>query len=77
MYLDSIISGYKLIKVPVNKELRDRLEHRTMEDLIEILSSYKDIHNKTDIDTRKRAIRAIEIAEYYRDNAGSEDEFPG
>ncbi|HDZ41529.1 MAG TPA: tRNA (adenosine(37)-N6)-dimethylallyltransferase MiaA [Bacteroidetes bacterium] len=76
MYLDSIISGYKLIKVPVNKELRDRLEHRTMEDLIEILSSYKDIHNKTDIDTRKRAIRAIEIAEYYRDNAGSEDEFP-
>jgi len=76
MYLDSIISGYKLIRVPVNKELRDRLEHRTMEDLIEILSSYKDIHNKTDIDTRKRAIRAIEIAEYYRDNAGSEDEFP-
>ncbi|MDT8401732.1 MAG: tRNA (adenosine(37)-N6)-dimethylallyltransferase MiaA [Bacteroidales bacterium] len=76
MYLDSIISGYRLIKVPVNKELRERLENRPMADLVEILSSCKTLHNRTDVDTRKRAVRAIEIEEYYRNNPGPEDEFP-
>ncbi len=76
MYIDSIVSGYKLIKVPVNRVIREQLENKSLAELTEILSSYKMLHNKTDVDTRKRAIRAIEIEEYYRYNPDLEDEFP-
>ncbi len=76
MYLDSIVSGYKLIKVPVNIELRERLADKSLAELAQILSSYKILHNKTDIDTRKRAIRAIEIEEYYLHNDDGKEEFP-
>jgi tRNA dimethylallyltransferase len=65
MYLDSIVSGYNLIEVPPDEELRSELEKKTMDELIAILSSIKSLHNITDIDTRKRAIRAIEIERYY------------
>ncbi len=76
MYLDSIVSGYTLIKVPVNKELRERLADQSLAELAQILSSYKILHNKTDIDTRKRAIRAIEIEEYYLHNDDGKEKFP-
>lgn len=76
MYLDSIISGYKLIKVPVNKKLRESLADKSLAELAEILSSYKKLHNITDIDTTKRAIRAIEIEEYYLHESSDLDEFP-
>jgi tRNA dimethylallyltransferase len=65
MYIDSIISGYKMIEVPPDPVFRTSLEGKSLEELIEILSSYKRLHNKTDIDTKKRAIRAIEIEHYY------------
>jgi tRNA dimethylallyltransferase len=65
MYVDSVISGYKLLAVPPDYKLRSELENKTMGELTEILSSYKQLHNKTDIDTKKRAIRAIEIEAYY------------
>ena len=68
MYIDSIVSGYRLIKVPPDVELRKELENKTMEELVEILRTYKKLHNVTDIDTRKRAIRAIEIEKYYFNN---------
>ncbi len=76
MYIDSIVSGYKLIKVPLNHELRNRLEEKSLNELTAILASYKSLHNKTDVDTRKRAIRAIEIEEYYLHNSGTGHEFP-
>lgn len=66
MYIDSIVSGYRMFEVPPDAELRQLLEKKTMEDLVDILSSYKKLHNKTDIDTKKRVIRAIEIEEYNR-----------
>jgi tRNA dimethylallyltransferase len=65
MYLDSIVSGYNLREVPPDDELRKELERKTMEELIAILHTYKNLHNTTDIDTKKRAIRAIEIEHYY------------
>jgi tRNA dimethylallyltransferase len=65
MYLDSIVSDYNLLEVPPDEEFRNELEKKTMDELITILSSYKNLHNITDIDTRKRAIRAIEIERYY------------
>ncbi|MDE6342649.1 MAG: tRNA (adenosine(37)-N6)-dimethylallyltransferase MiaA, partial [Muribaculaceae bacterium] len=49
-----------------NGELRDRYEGKSLDELTEILKTYKTLHNTTDIDTRARALRAIEIQEYYR-----------
>lgn len=57
--------GYKLLPVPENPELRNRLANKSLEELTEILQTYKSLHNTTDVDTVKRAIRAIEIEEYY------------
>ncbi len=65
MYLESILKGYRLLPVPENKELRARLSAKSLDELTEILSHYKKLHNSTDVDTVKRAIRAIEIEEYY------------
>ncbi|WP_308763199.1 tRNA (adenosine(37)-N6)-dimethylallyltransferase MiaA [uncultured Bacteroides sp.] len=65
MYLESILKGYRLLPVPENKELRERLSSKSLAELTEILSHYKKLHNSTDVDTVKRAIRAIEIEEFY------------
>ena len=65
MYLESILKGYRLLPVPENKELRESLASKSLEELTGILSRYKKLHNSTDVDTVKRAIRAIEIEEYY------------
>ena len=65
LYIESVIRGYRLEDVPENKELRQSLEGKPLEELTEILKTYKTLHNSTDTDTAKRAIRAIEIADYY------------
>lgn len=76
MYVDSIVSGYRLIQVPVNSQLRAALSGRSLEELTEILAGYKNLHNKTDVDTVKRAIRAIEIEDYYLQNPVEDKPFP-
>lgn len=76
MYVDSIVSGYRLIQVPVNGQLRALLAGRSLEELTAILSQYKSLHNKTDVDTVKRAVRAIEIADYYVHHPLVESPFP-
>lgn len=76
MYVDSIVSGYRLIQVPVNGQLRAMLEGRSLEELTAILSRYKSLHNKTDVDTVKRAVRAIEIADWYTHHTVDDSPFP-
>lgn len=76
MYLESVLKGYRLIPVPENPELRNRLSNYSLEELTHMLSRYKTLHNSTDVDTVKRAIRAIEIEEYYAMHPVSEREFP-
>jgi len=76
LYIDAVLKGYKLIDVPVNLELRKTLENKSLQQLTEILKKYKTLHNKTDVDTIKRAIRAIEIEEYYKYNNVQEKEYP-
>ncbi len=76
MYVDSIVSGYRLVQVPVNAPLRALLAGRSLEELTEILSQYKSLHNKTDVDTVKRAVRAIEIADWYVHHPVVETPFP-
>lgn len=66
MYVENALNGIVLPEVPENTELRERLSDKSLIELEEILKTYKTLHNTTDIDTTKRAIRAIEIEEYYR-----------
>ncbi len=68
LYVETILKGVKLPEVPENKQLRDRLSDKSLEELTDILSQMKTLHNKTDVDTVKRAIRAIEIQTYYREH---------
>lgn len=68
MYLETALSGVVLPEVPENAELRRKLEKLSLEELTQILKRYKVLHNTTDVDTVKRAIRAIEIEEYYKEN---------
>ncbi len=66
LYLEAILKNYKLIRVPVNEKLREELDDKLLWELTEILRSYKNyLHNQTDTESSKRAIRAIEIEEYY------------
>ena len=76
MYLESVLRGYRLVEVPEDKMLRASLADKSLDELTEILRGYKQLHNTTDVDTCKRAIRAIEIEEYYRTNDVNIREFP-
>ena len=66
LYLESILRSYRLSPVPQNPTLRKELGGKSLSDLTTILKGYKTLHNTTDIDTTQRAIRAIEIEEYYK-----------
>ena len=72
LYLESVIRNYRMSEVPQNPELRKQLEDKSLPELTEILSRYKKLHNTTDVDTAKRAIRAIEIEEFYRTHPDSQ-----
>jgi tRNA dimethylallyltransferase len=76
MYIESVLKGYRLLPVPENPELRASLEGKSLEELTGILEGYKKLHNSTDVDTAKRAIRAIEIEEYYKQQPAEYREFP-
>ena len=76
MYIESVLKGYRLLPVPENPELRASLEGKSLEELTGILAGYKKLHNSTDVDTAKRAIRAIEIEEYYKQQPPEYREFP-
>ena len=76
MYVESVLREYRLLPVPENPALRVSLEGKTLEELTAVLSSYKSLHNTTDVDTAKRAIRAIEIEEYYASCPLEERAFP-
>ena len=66
LYVETVLKGYAMPEVPENRELRDSLADKTLDELTTILTQYKTLHNTTDVDSCKRAIRAIEIAEYYK-----------
>ena len=81
LYIESVLGGYKLSPVPQNPELRRRLEGKSLEDLCVILEQLKArnhsaMHNKTDVDTAQRAIRAIEIETYNLEHPTDNREFP-
>ncbi len=77
MYVDCIVSGYSLREVPPDPVLREKLAGKSLEELATMLRSYKRLHNTTDIDTKKRAIRAIEIERYQLKAEGRMTTIPG
>lgn len=76
LYIESVLKSYKMVPVPENPQLRHKLEGWTLEELTRLLATYKTLHNTTDVDTTKRAVRAIEIQQYYLDNNVEERDFP-
>ncbi len=68
LYVESLINGLALPEVPENADLRNSLRGKSLSELTEILASMKRLHNITDVDTCARAIRAIEIQTYYKEN---------
>lgn len=69
LYIEAVLKGYSLSPVPQNPELRKELEDKTLEELTAMLVDLKAknhsvMHNKTDVDSCQRAIRAIEIETY-------------
>ncbi len=75
LYVESVLKGYHLPDVPANPVLRKSLEGKSLEELTQILKSYRRLHNTTDTDTAKRAIRAIEIAHFQAHQQTSASEF--
>ena len=75
MYIEAVLKGYKLLDVPQNPVLRESLKSKTLSELEQILASYKVLHNKTDVDSAQRAIRAIEIEVYYKNDAPDTNEY--
>lgn len=69
LYIEAVLKGYKLSPVPQNQTLRDSLEGKSLDELTKLLIDLKEkngsnMHNKTDVDSCQRAIRAIEIETY-------------
>ncbi len=64
MYIESVLKGYRLIQVPINDSRRIELQKLSIEQLADILRGYKILNNTSDIENKRRAIRAIEIEEY-------------
>ena len=73
LYIESVLRNYRMSEVPQNPELRTQLDGKSLDELTTILRSYKKLHNTTDVDTAQRAIRAIEIEEYYHSHPEEED----
>ena len=81
LYIEAVLKGYKLSPVPQSPELRSRLEGRSLEELTQMLTELKaktgsNMHNKTDVDSCQRAIRAIEIETYNLQNPMPRRELP-
>ena len=77
LYLEAVLKNYRLIEVPPNKKLRKELEGKSLEELTEILNNMKPrLHNHTDIETDRRAVRAIEIEKYYAEHPQENSEMP-
>ena len=76
LYIDAVVKGYRFLEVPENTELRADLDQKSIEELNNMLSDYKTIHNTTDSIYKKRIIRAIEVAKFQTENEALIRDFP-
>ena len=65
LYLEAVLSGYRMVDVPEDRVLREKLSGESNESLAERLRKLRPgQHNTTDLLERARMVRAIEIALY-------------
>ena len=81
LYIEAVLKGYKLSPVPQNPVLRSSLEGKSLDELTKMLVELKarngsHMHNKTDVDSCQRAIRAIEIETYNLEHPMPRRELP-
>ena len=76
LYLEAVLKGYRMLAIPENIELRNNLNLKTNEELVEILKKYKQLHNTTDTEDKTRLIKAIEIAFFQQENEDLIKDFP-
>lgn len=76
MYIDSVLKGYRLLKVPENSNWRGEMKGKTDEELVLMLKELKPLHNTTDMKDRERLVRALEIAKYEKDHVEEVKDFP-
>lgn len=76
LYIEAVLKGYKMVQVPPNETLQQTLKDKSLLELREMLSGYKKLHNTSDTETKRRAIRAIEIEEYYKSNPDIDTNYP-
>ena len=81
LYIEAVLRGYALSPVPQNQELRDSLATKSLDELTAMLKALKEqtgstMHNRSDVDTAQRAIRAIEIETYNLHHPQPERQMP-
>ena len=81
LYIEAVLGGYSLSPVPQNQQLRESLESKSLDELTQMLVELKqkngsNMHNRTDVDTAQRAIRAIEIETYNLEHPTPERQMP-
>jgi tRNA dimethylallyltransferase len=76
LYIEAVLKGYRLINVPEDPRLRKSFENKSDEELADLLKSWKPVHNTTDLVSRKRLIRALEIESFYRIYKDSRIDYP-
>lgn len=76
LYIDALLRGYNMVKVPEDPSLRARLSRMTMQELTEMLNRLRPLHNTTDLTSRDRLVRAIEIEDYQKQNPESQIMLP-
>ncbi len=81
LYIEAVLGGYSLSPVPQNQQLRESLEGKSLDELTQMLVELKqkngsNMHNRTDVDTAQRAIRAIEIETYNIEHPTPERQMP-
>ncbi len=62
MYLETILKGYRLADESTDEEFLEELETKSDDHLIELLKTWKPLHNKTDIEDRRRIMKALLVA---------------
>jgi tRNA dimethylallyltransferase len=76
LYIQAVLERFKMVHVPPDPDLREQLKDKNLQELSSILASFKKLHNTTDTDTVKRAIRSIEIESYYQNHPEIEVKLP-
>ena len=69
LYIEAVLKDYDLYPAPEDPVLRDSLNNKTKDELLEILKTESDdILQRTDISSARRIVRGIEIARYLKNN---------